>query len=89
MKKVRKKIPLEYFELIKSGKKKFEVRVADFDVSEGDILVLEEWDEKTKKYSGRSLQRKIGYTLHFTLNKFRQKKLIEKHGLYILQLEDK
>ena len=85
---VKKKIPLKYFELIESGKKKCEARVADFDINEGDTLILEEWDKKTKKYTGRKLKRKVGYKLHFPLNKFGQKKLIEKYGLYILQLED-
>jgi len=43
---------------------------------------------KTEKYTGRKLKRKVGYKLHFPLNKFGQKKLVEKHGLYILQFED-
>jgi len=37
---VKKKIPPEYFELIESGKKKFEARVADFDINKGDTLTL-------------------------------------------------
>ncbi len=85
---IRKKIPREYFELIKSGKKKFEIRVADFKITEGDTLVLEEWDSKKKKYTGRKLKKKAGYILKFPLNTFGQKKLIEKHGLCIIQLED-
>ena len=85
---VKKKIPPEYFELIRSGKKKFEVRVADFKIKEGDILVLEEWDTKKKKYTGRRLKKKVGYILKFPLNQFGQKKLIEKHGLYVIQLEE-
>ena len=32
------------------GKKKFELRLGDFEVEEGDVLVLEEWDPKTKEY---------------------------------------
>jgi ASC-1-like (ASCH) protein len=85
---IKKKIWPEYFELVKSGKKRFEVRVADFGIKEGDILILEEWDPKTKKYTGRKVEKKIGYILKFPLNKFSQKDLIEKHGLYIIQLED-
>ncbi len=45
---VKKKIWPEFYDLIKSGKKKFELRVADFDVKEGNTLVLEEWDPKMK-----------------------------------------
>ena len=50
---IKKKIWPEYFELVKEGTKRFELRVADFDVKEGDVLILEEWDPKEKKYTGR------------------------------------
>lgn len=85
---VEKKIPPEFYELIASGRKKFELRVADFDIQEGDTLVLKEWDPKAKKFTGREIKRKVGYKLFFPLDKFGQKELIEKHGLYVLQLED-
>jgi len=42
MKTIKKKIWTEYFELIESGKKRFELRLADFDIKEGDILILQE-----------------------------------------------
>lgn len=85
---VKKKIWPKYFELVKSGKKRFEVRVADFDIKEGDTIVLEEWDPQTKKYTGRTLTKKVDYLLKFNLNTFGQKDLIEKNGLYVLQLSD-
>ena len=37
---ITKKISPEYFELIKSGKKKFELRLAEFDAKEGDLLIF-------------------------------------------------
>ena len=52
-KMIRKKTWPEYFEAIISGKKKYELRLNDFEVEEGDILLLEEWDPKTKSYTGR------------------------------------
>jgi len=70
---------------VKSGKKKFELRLADFKVKEGDILILEEWNSKTKEYTGRKIKRKIKYIVKFKLDKFGQKKEIEKKGLYIIQ----
>ena len=85
---IRKKIWPEYFELIKAGKKRFEVRVADFNVKEGDTLILEEWDPKTKKYTGRKIEKKAGYILKFSLDQFGQKEFIEKHGLFVIQLEN-
>ncbi len=44
---INKKIWPEYFDAITSGKKKYELRLNDFEVNEGDTLVLEEWDSKT------------------------------------------
>ena len=83
---IRKKIWPEYFKLVKSGKKKFELRLADFKIKEGDILVLEEWDPKKKKYTGRRIRKKVKYVLKFHLNDFYQRKEIEKKGLYVIQL---
>ena len=39
---VYKKVWPEFFEKIISGKKKFELRLADFEINEGDTLVLDE-----------------------------------------------
>lgn len=84
---IRKKTWPEIFELMKSGKKRFDVRVADFDVKEGDTLILEEWGSKTKKYTGRKIEKKAGYVLKFSLDKFGQKKSIEKHGILVIQFD--
>jgi len=84
---IKKKILPQYFELVKSGKKRFELRVADFKIKEGDILILEEWNPKTKKYTGRRIKKRVGYTLKFPLNQFEQEDIIKRHGLYAIQLE--
>ena len=85
---IKKKIPPEYFDLIKSGRKKFEIRVADFEIKEGDTLVLEEYNPKTRKYSGRKIEKKVSYLLKYPLGMFGQKQLIEKFGLYAIGLDD-
>lgn len=82
---IKKKIWPEYFKLVKSGKKKFELRLADFKIKTGDVLVLEEWNPEKKEYTGRKIKRKIKYVLKFNLNDFGQKKEIEKKGLYVIQ----
>ena len=58
---VKKKIWPEYFEEVVSGKKNFEVRLNDFDISEGDTFILEEWDPNTKSYTGRNIEKKVTY----------------------------
>ncbi len=84
---VKKKIWPEYFELVSAGKKNFELRLADFDVSEGDTLVLEEWDPETKQYTGRKIEKVVGYVLKFKLDDFGQKQEIEEKGMQIIQLK--
>jgi len=82
---IKKKVWPDYFKLIKSGKKKFELRLADFKAKEGDILILEEWNPEKKEYTGRKIRKKIKYILKFKLNDFGQEKEIKKKGIYILQ----
>ena len=82
---IHKKIWPKWLKEVKSGKKKFEVRVADFKIKKGDILILNEWNPKTKKYSGKSIKRKVNYVKKFKLDDFGQKKLMEEKGFYIIQ----
>ncbi len=84
---IKKKVWPDYFELINSGKKKFELRLADFDIKEGDTLVLEEWDPETKQYTGRKIQKLVDYVLKFKLDDFGQRKEIEEKGLFVIQLK--
>ena len=87
MKSVKKKVYPEYFEAIIQGKKKYEMRLADFDIEEGDTLALEEWDPKTKEYTGRALEKKVTYVGKWKLDElFWSKEEIEKYGLYMLSL---
>ncbi len=82
---IKKKIWPKYFELVKSGKKKFELRLADFKIRVGDTLIFEEWNPKRKEYTSRKIKKKVKYVLKFNLNDFGQKKEIEKKGLYVIE----
>ena len=84
---IKKKIWPEYFELVSSGKKKFELRLNDFEVGEGDTLLLEEWDSKTKEYTGRKIEKKVSFVLKFNLNDFGQEDVIKEKGLIVIQLD--
>ncbi len=84
---IKKKIWPEYFDLVSSGKKKFELRLADFDVAEGDTLQLEEWDPKTKQYTGRTIEKKVSFLLKFKLDDFGQEQEIKEKGLFVIQLD--
>ena len=84
---IKKKTWPEIFELMASGKKRFDLRVADFDIKEGDTLILEEWNPETKQYTGRKIEKVVDYTLQFKLNDFDQKKEIEEKGLLVIQFK--
>jgi len=57
-------------EEVLSGNKKFELRLADFECNTGDTLVLKEKDPKTKRLSGRTLEKKITFVLKTRPDKF-------------------
>ena len=84
---IKKKIWQEYFDIVASGKKKFELRLADFNVKEGDTLILEEWNPKTKQYTGRKIEKKVSYVLRFKLDDFGQEEKIKEKGLIVIQME--
>lgn len=85
---IKKKIWPEYFEAVASGQKKYELRLNDFEINEGDILVLEEWDPRTKSYTGRKTEKKATYVGRFKLDElFWPKEQIEEKGIQIISLE--
>lgn len=53
------KIHPEYYKDVLLGLKKVEIRYNDRDFKEGDILVLNEWDPQTEKYTGCQVKRKV------------------------------
>jgi hypothetical protein len=53
----------EYFQVVKSGEKRFEVRAADRDFRVGDTLRLREYDPKAETYSGDECSFTVSYIL--------------------------
>ena len=86
---VYKKVWPEFFEKIISGKKKFELRLADFEINEGDTLVLDEWDKDKKGHTGRKIEVTTTYILKTKNLTFWTKEEIEKYGFQIIQFEPK
>ncbi len=84
---IEKKTLPKLFNAVLKGKKTFDERLADFNCKPGDILVLKEWNPKTKKYTGRELRKKITYVSKTKDINFWPKKDIEKYGLQIIGFE--
>jgi len=87
MTEIKKKIWPEYFQLILDGKKDFELRLADFEINEGDILVLEEYNSETKEYTGRVIKKKVKSLIKFNPTEAHSLEEIKKFGFYEIGLE--
>jgi ASC-1-like (ASCH) protein len=82
----------EYFQDILDGKKKYELRLNDFEIEVGDILVLEEYttpDPETRKATGRILEKEVTYLRKFKLQDlwWTEEELREK-GIQIISFEN-
>lgn len=85
---IEKKILSEYFDKVATGDKTYEFRLADWDCQPGDILILNEIDSETKKPTGRSLKRKVGYVGQTKDFDFWPKEEVDKFGYQIISLLD-
>ena len=90
MKRVEKKVQKEYFDAIVEGRKRFEVRLADFDCEHGDVLVLKEQKQGNNELTDREIECEVLYKFNTKdVEKFYSKEDIEKHGLVILTIRKK
>ena len=83
---IKKKIWPEYFDMIKKGKKKFELRLADFKLKKGDMLLLEEYNPKTKKCTGKIIKKKAKSIIKINPTKMYKLNDIKKFGFYIIEI---
>lgn len=87
MSTIHKKCWPKYFEAILAGKKNYELRLNDFEVAEGDTLVLEEWNPETKSYTGRKLEKQVTYVGKFKIDElFWPETEIKAKGIQIISL---
>ena len=88
--RIEKKVKEEYFNAVSEGKKRFEVRLADFKCSPGDTLILKEQKQKTDKTTGREIECEVLYNFNTKdIEKFYTKEDIERYGLVILAIRKK
>lgn len=82
--KIEKKVDKPYFDKILSGKKKFELRLADFECEPGDILVLKEWDSEEEEFTGREIEKEVNYVLKTKELDFWSQAEIDKYGYQVI-----
>ena len=82
--KIEKKVWPEYFEKVISGEKNFELRLADWQCRVGDVLVLREWEPKIKEYTGRQIEKEVGYVLKTKDLKMFSEEDVGKYGWQVI-----
>ena len=83
-------VKAKYFKAVVEGRKRFEVRLADFRCKPGDVLVLKEQDSKTDKLTGRKIECEVLYKFNTKdIERFYSKEEIDKYGLVILAIRKK
>ena len=82
--RIEKKVQPAYFQRIFDGVKTFELRLADFDCKEGDVLILREWDPKTKEYTGRVVEKTVTYVIRTKGQEFWAKEDVDKFGFQVI-----
>lgn len=90
MARIEKKLWSEYYDRVASGKKKYELRLNDFEIAEGDTLVLREWDKEKKEYTGREIVKQVTEVSRFKLEDiyaFNSKEEVDRLGIQIISME--
>ncbi|MCJ7804827.1 DUF3850 domain-containing protein [Patescibacteria group bacterium] len=87
---IRKKVQQKYFQAVEEGRKRFEVRLADFKSKPGDALILEEQEEGTRKLTGRKIECEVLYVFNIKdVEKFYKKRDLDKYRLVVLAIRRK
>jgi len=84
---IKKKCWPELFQKVLEGKKNSDARLADFDVKEGDILILEEFNPETKEYTGRTIKKKVKNLTKLNLAGFNSFEELKKYGHWLIEFE--
>lgn len=84
---IKKKAWPELFQKILEGKKNADLRLADFEIKEGDTIIFEEYDPKTKKYTGRTIKKIVKNLNKIMPAEFYNIDEIKNKGFYLIEME--
>ncbi len=83
---IEKKTWPDAFERILSGQKTYELRLADWECSPGDILILKEYLPEENEYTGREIRKKVGFVGKTKDQAYFAPEQVEQHGFQIISL---
>lgn len=84
---IKKKIWPDMFDTDK--KLTLDYRLADFDLKAGDRIVFQEWDPKTKQYTGREYIKKVKKVIKCeSPTRYWSNKQLNKYGFHLMEFED-
>ena len=79
----------EFFQRMLDGKKNCDIRLADFQLREGMVLVFREWEpSQGGYYTGRTLVRRVKNLMKVKFGRFHSRRDLEQYGQYIIELEE-
>ena len=88
---IHKKCWPEMFEKFNSGERTLDLRLADFNLGSGDILIFEEYDPGKMEYTGREASfecKKVEHSVRDPLQ-FYNVEDVSRNGFWIIELEKK
>lgn len=85
--KIEKKVRKESFEKIMSGVINTEMRIADFECTEGDTIVFKEWNPETQEFTGREVEKEIVSLAKGSRPRPWTEENIEKFGFYTISFK--
>lgn len=78
----------ESYEKVLSGEKTYDLRLADWVIEAGDTIVFREWNPATKAYTGRTMERRVGYVGKTKDWEVWPSEDIQKYGFQVISLLD-
>lgn len=88
MAEIKKKMWPESFDKVLSGDKTYDLRLADWEVNQGDVIIFQEWDPDTRMYTGREMRKKVGYVGKTKDWQVWPKEAIDEYGYQVISLLD-
>ena len=88
MSRIVKKMWPESYEAVLNGEKTYDLRLADWRVQPGDTILFREWDPKTKEYTGRKIEKRVGYVGKTKDWEVWPKEDIERYGYQVISLKE-